>query len=199
MSRGAETQSCIDQETPMSAIPQAANDPDTLETQEWIEALETVLEREGAERAHFLLEALIDKARRKARTCRSRPTRPTSTRSRSTTRSTPRATWSSRSACAPTCAGTRWRWWCRPTGGDGDLGGHIASFASLATLFGVGFNHFWHAERGPRRRPALHPGPLFARHLCARLSGRPPQRGAARQLPPGGRRQGRRRRIRIRS
>jgi pyruvate dehydrogenase E1 component len=28
----------------------------------------------------------------------------------------------------------------------GDLGGHIGSFASLANLFGAGFNHFWHAE-----------------------------------------------------
>jgi len=50
----------------MSAVPQlpAANDPDALETQEWLEALEAVLEREGPERAHFLLERLIDKARR---------------------------------------------------------------------------------------------------------------------------------------
>ncbi|MGH8699332.1 MAG: pyruvate dehydrogenase (acetyl-transferring), homodimeric type, partial [Burkholderiales bacterium] len=29
--------------------------------------------------------------------------------------------------------------------GDGDLGGHIASFASVGTLFGTGFNHFWNA------------------------------------------------------
>ena len=28
----------------------------------------------------------------------------------------------------------------------GDLGGHISSFASVATMFGAGFNHFWHAE-----------------------------------------------------
>ena len=28
----------------------------------------------------------------------------------------------------------------------GDLGGHIGSFASLAHMFGAGFNHFWHAE-----------------------------------------------------
>jgi pyruvate dehydrogenase E1 component len=28
----------------------------------------------------------------------------------------------------------------------GDLGGHISSFASLATMLGAGFNHFWHAE-----------------------------------------------------
>src|SRR5256885_15472510 len=50
---------------PMSAVPQfpAANDPDALETQEWLDALEAVLEREGPERAHFLLERLIDKAR----------------------------------------------------------------------------------------------------------------------------------------
>ena len=28
----------------------------------------------------------------------------------------------------------------------GDLGGHIGSFASLASMLGAGFNHFWHAE-----------------------------------------------------
>ena len=33
----------------------------------------------------------------------------------------------------------------RANKGEGDLGGHIASFASVGTLFGVGFNHFWHA------------------------------------------------------
>ena len=45
----------------MSALPEpeAANDPDTLETREWLDALEAVLEREGPERAHYLLEKLI--------------------------------------------------------------------------------------------------------------------------------------------
>src|SRR5882672_8223080 len=57
----------------MSALPQfpAANDPDALETQEWLDALEAVLEREGPERAHYLLEKLIDKARRSGAPCRS--------------------------------------------------------------------------------------------------------------------------------
>ena len=42
----------------MSAIPHiAANDDDASETREWLDALEGVLEREGPERAHFLLEA----------------------------------------------------------------------------------------------------------------------------------------------
>ena len=39
-------------------------DVDAGETTEWAEALEAVLERDGPERAHFLLETLIDKARR---------------------------------------------------------------------------------------------------------------------------------------
>ena len=39
-------------------------DGDPQETQEWLEALESVLKFEGTERAHYLLEKLIDKARR---------------------------------------------------------------------------------------------------------------------------------------
>ncbi|MFH0352608.1 MAG: hypothetical protein ACHBMF_11895, partial [Chromatiales bacterium] len=39
-------------------------DPDPQETQEWIESLEAVIEREGTGRAHFLLEKLVEKARR---------------------------------------------------------------------------------------------------------------------------------------
>jgi pyruvate dehydrogenase E1 component len=39
-------------------------DVDPIETSEWIESLEAVLETEGVDRAHFLLESLIEKARR---------------------------------------------------------------------------------------------------------------------------------------
>ncbi len=39
-------------------------DIDPLETEEWLDALEAVLENEGVERAHFLIEKLVDKARR---------------------------------------------------------------------------------------------------------------------------------------
>ena len=69
-----------------------------------------------------------------------------------------------------------------------ELGGHIASYQSLATLYEVGFNHFWHAPSADaRRRPRLLPGPLLAGHLRARVPRGPADRGAARQLPPGGR------------
>ena len=40
------------------------HDSDPQETQEWLDALESALAREGPARAHFLIEALIDKARR---------------------------------------------------------------------------------------------------------------------------------------
>ena len=39
-------------------------DADPQETREWLEALDSALRREGVERAHFLLERLIDRARR---------------------------------------------------------------------------------------------------------------------------------------
>ena len=55
----------------MSAIPQnlfgsAANDADSQETREWMEALTAVIESEGPERAHFLLEQLLEHARQKS-------------------------------------------------------------------------------------------------------------------------------------
>ena len=39
-------------------------DIDPQETQEWLDALEAVIAEEGVERAHYLLEKLIDKSRR---------------------------------------------------------------------------------------------------------------------------------------
>lgn len=39
-------------------------DVDPQETREWLESLDSAIEREGAERAHFLIERLIDQARR---------------------------------------------------------------------------------------------------------------------------------------
>jgi pyruvate dehydrogenase E1 component len=39
-------------------------DLDPTETQEWVESLSAVINREGTERAHFLLEKLVDSTRR---------------------------------------------------------------------------------------------------------------------------------------
>ncbi len=46
-------------------LAQAANDPDVMETQEWLDALEAVIETEGPERAHYLMERMVDLARRR--------------------------------------------------------------------------------------------------------------------------------------
>jgi pyruvate dehydrogenase E1 component len=124
---------------------QAANDPDVIETQEWLDALEAVIETEGPERAHYLMERMVDLARRRGAYI----------------------PFSSNTAYVNTipahlgehCPGNleyeeRLRSWMRwnamamvvkANRADGDLGGHISSFASLANMLGIGFNHFWHA------------------------------------------------------
>ena len=48
---------------PESFLGAALNDADAQETREWLDALSAVLSAEGGERAHFLLEQLIDHAR----------------------------------------------------------------------------------------------------------------------------------------
>ncbi|MDJ0892071.1 MAG: pyruvate dehydrogenase (acetyl-transferring), homodimeric type [Gammaproteobacteria bacterium] len=119
-------------------------DIDPQETQEWIEALDAVLENEGTERAHYLLETLIDKARRsgvhlpyRAHTAyvntiplhheqRSPGDRAIERRIRSFIR------WNAMAMVV------------RANRESAELGGHIASFASVATLFDMGFNHFFH-------------------------------------------------------
>jgi len=121
-------------------------DIDPQETQEWLDALEAVLENEGVERAHFLLERLIDKARRSgaylpysANTAylntipvqqqeRFPGDRAMERRIRSFVR------WN---AMAMVVQANRL---------STELGGHISSFASVATLFDVGYNHFFRAR-----------------------------------------------------
>ena len=126
-------------------LAQAANDPDVVETREWLDALEAVIEREGPDRAHYLLERLIDLSRRRGA----------------------QIPFSSNTAYVNTipahlgepCPGNleyeerlrSWMRWnamamvVRANRADGDLGGHISSFASLANMLGIGFNHFWRA------------------------------------------------------
>lgn len=139
----------------MSAVPDsfpgaAANDADAQETREWLDALAAVIESEGRERGHFLLEQLLEHARQ------SGIDMPFS------------ATTGYVNTIEPEdeerCPGNldieerlraymRWNAMAMvvranrlsPADG-GDLGGHISSFASVATMFGAGFNHFWHAE-----------------------------------------------------
>jgi pyruvate dehydrogenase E1 component len=124
---------------------------DSQETREWLDALSPSSQpTTGQERAHFLLEQLLEHARESSIDMPFSATTGYVNTIEPERRSAAPATWRSRSACAPTCAGTPWPWWSRPTAcipaDGGDLGGHISSFASVANMFGAGFNHFWHAE-----------------------------------------------------
>jgi pyruvate dehydrogenase E1 component len=121
------------------------SDSDPLETREWMEALEAVIEREGPTRANFLLERLIARARvagayipYNANTPyhntiapeleeRSSGDYELEHRIRSLIR------WNAMAIVV------------RANKTSSELGGHIASFASAATLYDVGFNHFFRA------------------------------------------------------
>ena len=139
----------------MSALPNnvlgaSANDQDSQETREWLDALSAVIEQEGPERAHFLIEQLLEHAREHSIDM------PFS----ATTGYVNTIETDQEARCPGNLeieerlrAYMRWNAMAMvvkankhnpPDGGD--LGGHISSFASLANMFGAGFNHFWHAE-----------------------------------------------------
>jgi len=134
----------------MSAIPKvpaaaAANDPDALETQEWLDALDAVLEREGVYRAHYLLERLIEKARRSGAYI---PFSPNTAYINTIPPHLEEKSPGDYAIEERIRAYIRWNAMAmvvRANRRDGDLGGHIASYASVGTLMEVGFNHFWRA------------------------------------------------------
>ncbi len=125
----------------MTPIP----DSDPQETQEWLDALDAVLEFEGAERAHYLLEKLIDKARRSgAHIPFSANTAYLNTIPANQEERCPGDLGLERRIRAI----IRWNAVAtvmRANAKSPGVGGHIASFASAATLYDVGFNHFFHA------------------------------------------------------
>ena len=169
----------------MSAVPEnsvgsTTPDADTQETREWMDALSAVIEREGTDRAHFLLEQLLEHARQ----------------------SSIDMPFSANTGYVNTietdheerCPGNieieerlraymRWNAMAmvvkanrhHPEDG-GDLGGHIGSFASLAHMLGAGFNHFWHAESANHGGDCLYiqghssPGIYARAYLEGRLS-----------------------------
>ena len=119
-------------------------DVDPQETKEWVEAIDGVLEHEGPERAHYLIEQIIDQSRRRgahvpfsANTAYintipvdKQPKMPGDQTIEEKIRNYAR--WN---AMAMVIRANK----------DTNVGGHIASYASAATLYDVGFNHFWHA------------------------------------------------------
>ncbi len=132
------------------------NDPDPTETREWVESLKAVIDADGAGRAHQLLQGMVELTRRAGAHLPFAPT--TEYINTIPAHLEPQVPgdqhmeWRIRSII-------RWNAMAmvvRANRKPGDLGGHIASFASSATLYDVGFNHFWRAPSDS------HPGDLIA-------------------------------------
>ena len=118
------------------------SDPDVQETSEWLEALDGVIENEGPERAHYLIEKLIESAREdgidlpySATTqyintipVERQPKYPGDADMEIKLHSYIR--WNAMAMVVRANKNT-------------NVGGHIASFASAAALYDVGFSHFW--------------------------------------------------------
>ena len=121
-------------------------DNDPQETQEWLDALESVLKHEGPVRAHFLLGQLIDKARSAGAGVPFSATTPycNSIALEDEERSSGNLEMEHRIRAL-----MRWNAMALVLNANRDsseLGGHIASFASAATLYDVAFNHFFHGK-----------------------------------------------------
>lgn len=128
----------------MNAVIQP-DDIDSQETQEWLEAMAAVIENEGIERAHFLLEQMIEEARHAgANLPYSANTAYVNTIPAHLDQHVP----GDPAIEAKIRSYIRWNaaaMVVRANRKSSELGGHLASFASAATLYDVGFNHFWRA------------------------------------------------------
>ncbi|RKR06650.1 pyruvate dehydrogenase E1 component [Kushneria sinocarnis] len=125
---------------------EAREDLDPTETQEWLESLASVVDREGEERAQYLLTRLADRLRRDGKI----PPFSVNTPHRNTIPA-------HREAKMPgdmflerkIRSAIRWNAVAqvlRANKKHKGLGGHLASYQSCATLYETGFNHFFRAD-----------------------------------------------------
>ena len=130
-------------------------DIDPVETQEWLESIESVMRAQGPERAHFLLEKLVDFTRRSGAYL---PFKPNTAYLNTISKAQEPEYPGDRSLERRNEAYMRWNALAmvvQANRTNSEYGGHIATYASAATLYEVGFNHFWRAHS-----PA-HPGDMI--------------------------------------
>lgn len=118
-------------------------DTDPIETEEWLAALESIVKTEGVERARFVLAKLLSKASKEGYSSEL----PLNTPYCNTIRTENEPVMPGDTALEQRIrALIRWNAMMmvvRAQQVDSSLGGHIGTFASSATLYDVGFNHFW--------------------------------------------------------
>jgi len=157
-----------------------AQDADPEETREWLEAFDTIVEREGRDRATFILRKLLDRAR--ARSVRLPPVLNTPYCNTIPLAQQPQYP-GNLDIEQRIIATVRWNALAMVVRANRDypeLGGHIATYASIADLFEVGFNHFFRAPHGSRAgeqggdlvffQPHASPGVYARAYLEGRLT-----------------------------
>ena len=129
-------------------------DIDPVESQEWQDAIEDVIQRDGANRAHYLLDKAVQQARAAGANLPFSATTPyQNTIPPDDELEIPgdlEMEWRIRTI-------NRWNAMAtvvRRNKESSEYGGHIASFASSAVLYDIGLNHFW------RSKSAIHGGDL---------------------------------------
>jgi pyruvate dehydrogenase E1 component len=121
------------------------DDADSVETREWLDAIESVIANEGVERAQFLLERLIGQVRKAGVDLPFSANTPYVNTIPPQKQPAPPDDFDIEGRLS---AITRWNAMAlvvRANKESSELGGHVASYASAATLYDIGFNHFWHA------------------------------------------------------
>ena len=129
-------------------------DIDPTETQEWLDSIDSVLRAQGPERAQFLLEKLVDFTRRSGTYL---PFKPNTAYLNTISKVQEPEYPGDRSLERRNEAYMRWNALAmvvQANRQNSEYGGHIATYASAATLYEVGFNHFW------RAKSATHPGDM---------------------------------------
>ena len=128
-----------------------SDDFDPLETQEWLESIDSVLKVHGPARAHFLLDRLIDHARRSGAYL---PFKANTAYLNTIPVSREKPYPGDRALERRIEALIRWNAMAMVVHANrisSEYGGHIATYASSATLYEVGFNHFWRAPSDHHR------------------------------------------------
>jgi len=120
-------------------------DGDTQETKEWLDSLNSVINKEGLERAHFLIEAMIDQARRSGLNLPYKATTAYVNTIPSNLQIERPGDWYIERRIRALIRWNAVMTVLRANKKTPGIGGHIASFQSAATLYDVGFNHFFRA------------------------------------------------------
>jgi pyruvate dehydrogenase E1 component len=166
-------------------------DVDPHETKEWLESIESVLRVEGPERAHYLIECIIDETRRSGVYL---PFSPNTAYVNTIAPGREPVYPGDRAIERRIESLIRWNAMAMVVNANkvsSEYGGHISSYASSATLYEVGFNHFWRGPKGDDRGDMIfiqgHSAPgIYARAFLEGRLGEEQLRGFRQEAGGGG-------------